>query len=233
MSNSLQVTEGIISRVIPFRENDQIITIFSPDAGLIKVIYKKKRNLKAGLERLCAPLSRVEVVYSERQGEIFNCSEMTCIETFPNLRKDLLFLEAACDMLQVVSLSQMPGKEAKQLYALLLFFLKKIPQSLYPWTLAASFRLKLLKHDGLMYFPMTCLECGLFLEEEAYTQECECFCSLHKPENGLVWNQEELLHLNQLALLQNFSELSSIQLDEQLFNRIRALFAAGIELERL
>lgn len=185
-----------------------------------------------GLERPCAPLSRVEVVYRENQGEIFKCSEMNCIETFPNLRKDLLFLEAACDMLQVVSLSQMPGKGSRQLYDLLLFFLKKIPHALFPWTLSASFRLKLLRHDGLIYFPMTCLVCGLFLEEEAYTQECECFCSLHKPANSLVWKQEELLRLNQLALLQDFPELSSIQLDEQLFNRIRDFFAAGIGRDR-
>ena len=107
MSQVFQCTEGVILRVIPFRDYDQILSLFTSDAGLIKVIYKGSRSKRRRGQGLYMPLTQVEVIYCEKQGEIFSCHEMVCIESFTFLRKELVFLEVACDLLQVILTSQL------------------------------------------------------------------------------------------------------------------------------
>lgn len=228
MSQVFQATEGIILRVIPFRDYDQILSLFTADAGLIKVLTKGSRSKRRERQGSFMPLTQVEVIYCEKKGEIFGCHEMVCIESFSTLRKELLFLEVACDLLHTISVSQFMGKASPQLYALLLFYLKKIPQTAYPWILAASFRLKLLKHDGLTIFPFICYECQQPLEKEAFIQECQSWCSYHQPKGSQVCESLELQMLYRLATSQSYQEISSCNISPHLQNQICAFFDACI-----
>lgn len=228
MPQIFQTTEAIVLRVIPFRDYDQILFLFT-ERGLIKVIEKGGRSKSRGKQGLCTPLTRVEVIYSEKQGEIFNCHEMTLLDAFSFLRKELLFLEVACDLVQAILASQLIGKEAPRLYALLLLYLKKIPQTACPWILASSFRLKLLKHDGLTSFPFPCFECRRILEEEAFIRGDECWCAHHRPSGSQAWAAMELQMLYQLATCQNYREISQHDISQRMQNQIRIFFDACIK----
>lgn len=226
MSQDFQHTEGVILRVIPFRDYDQILTLFTQDVGIIKVIYKGSRSKRRGVQGLCSPLAKVEVIYREKRGEIFSCQEMALINPFSPLRKELHHLEVACDLLQVILASQLVGKAAPQLYALLCFYFEKIPQTLNPWTLALSFRLKLLRHDGLVAFPLVCSECRQILETDAYTYESEGWCLNHQPLGSQVWRQDELQKIYRLANCQSFREISEERISFELQNKVAAFFEA-------
>jgi DNA repair protein RecO (recombination protein O) len=229
MTQNFQLTEGIILRAIPFRDYDQILSIFTADAGLIKVLYKGSRSKCLGVQGLGTPLTRVEVIYRETRGEIFSCHEMTLLDSFSFLRKKWLNLEVACDLLQVLLASQFVGKAAVRLYALLCFYLEKIPHTLNPWILAMSFRLKLLKHDGLMSFPFLCCECHQPLQALAFTRDSENWCLNHQPIGSLIWEQAELQLLYRLATCQSYQEIRSSEISLGLQNKVIAFFDACVK----
>jgi DNA repair protein RecO (recombination protein O) len=224
-----QHTEGIILREIPFQDYDQILTLFTSDAGMIKVLYKGSRSKRRGVQGLCIPLTKVEIVYREKSGEIFGCQEMTLVDSYSLLRKKLLHLNVACDLLQVILASQLVGKTAPQLYTLLSFFLEKIPQTAHPWTLATSFRLKLLRHDGLAPFPFICSECGQLLQTVAYTYASEGWCVKHQPAGCRVWEQSELQHIYRLAVCQSYREICADEISSELQNKVEDFFEACVK----
>ncbi len=205
MPQPFQSTDGIILRVIPFRDYDQILTLFTQDAGMIKVIYKGSRSKRRGVQGLCIPLTKVEVIYQERNSEIFNCHEMALVDSYHTLRQKLIDLEVACDLLQTIAGSQLLGKAAPQLYALLCFYLERIPQTPNPWILAMSFRLKLLKHEGVIAFPLMCSECGRVLVKSAYARETDWRCGDHQMAGSVLWEEEELQVMDRLTTCQKLS----------------------------
>lgn len=138
-------TEGVILQVIPFRNEDQILTLFTPDRGVLKLFCKK--HSRQGQRYM--PLTRAEVSYREKRSEIFACEDISIVDSYLTLRQTLTMLQAACDLLKVINTSQLLGKEAPQLYKLLLFFLDKLPLSKDPNLIVAAFKLKVLKSEGL------------------------------------------------------------------------------------
>lgn len=226
MFQAIHSTEGIILRVIPFRDYDQIISIFTLEAGLVKVLYKGSSTKSKKGKGLCMPLTKVEVSYREKRGEVFGCHELNCREIFLSLRKNLCFLEVACDLLQVILDSQLIGKSSPQLYHLLCYYLHKIPQTVNPCLLGASFRLKLLKHDGLVGFPFSCSECGEFLHHEAFIYGSESWCRKHHLDRSQSWNLNELQTVYCLANSQSFKEICLLDVQPRLQNKIAAFFKA-------
>lgn len=207
-----QCIEGIILRVIPFGDYDQIFSLFTAESGLIKLFFKGSRSRRRGLQGICLPLTGVQVVYKEKNSELFSCHEMTLIEPYRFLRTHLPHLEAACDMLKAVDASQLPGKPAPHLYALLMYFLARIPDCGDPSLLPISFRLKLLRHDGLLGFPLECSICQEQLLSKAFQNQHESFCEVHRASGALQFDEEEIRLLEHLAVCQNFQELISVTL---------------------
>ncbi len=174
MTIELKCTEGIILRTTRFRDHDQILTLFTLDQGILKLFYKgvKKKRQARGLYM---PLTHVEIIYKEKTSEIFACENILLLQSYLSLREQLCRLEASCDFLQALQLSQCIGKAAPQLYHLLIYYLGKLPSVLDPWVLATSFRLKILKHEGLLAFiPLS--KTGRFNEEELKLVEHLALC---------------------------------------------------------
>ena len=221
MFDGLLSTQGIVLRSIPFREYDQILSVFTLEGGLIKIFYKGKRRCRKGGQNGVVPLTLVEVVYRERRGEIFSCHELAVLETFSLLRKELLFLHVACDLLQVVLDSQWMGKSAPRLYALLCFYLKKIPFAPNPWVLSASFRLKLLVHDGILSLPFICSVCERHLKEVVFISGDERRCVEHRLPDAVRWSFEELSVVYRMTYAQSCREIFqneiSVELREKIF----------------
>lgn len=209
MSEHFLSTEAIILKAIPFRDYDQILTLMTLEAGLIKVLYKGCSSQRKGGLGISLPLTKVELVYKEKRGELFHCHEIKLIDSFPMLRKEFIFLEVACDLVQVILETQLPCKTSPLLYRLLSHFLNKIPLTHNPWLLSMSFRLKILQHEGIVVFPFSCNQCGKTLEEEAYFNEFEWWCGEHRQHVNSVWRKEELELVYQLALSQSYREICS------------------------
>src|ERR1700732_4089384 len=104
-------TEGIVLKTFGFRDTDQIATLFTPEHGKVKVIIRGAyRPARRNAGCFLSPLSRVDCVYCLGRSELMRCSEVSTWSSYPGLRDTLPLLEAACDLLQIVDVSQMPGK---------------------------------------------------------------------------------------------------------------------------
>jgi DNA repair protein RecO (recombination protein O) len=228
ISSPFQSAEGIILKVIPFRDYDQILVIFTQEAGLIKVLTKKNRSKKGAKDRYM-PLTKVEVIYQEKQGEIFNCQEVAILDIYRNLRTELSHLQVACDLLQILYQTQLLGKPAPQLFALVEFFLKKIPQTKFPDILTLSFRLKLLKHEGILTSPLVCSVCVDALNTLAFFYKGEWFCPKHYPFNSSALDEKELKIFYHLLDSKHYQDLAEMSIFPQTKIKIEKYFKESMQ----
>lgn len=132
-------THGLLLQSIPYLGQKKILKIFTPEQGLI--------SLFATTTKL-APFCLAEWVYRKSSKEIHTLQDSTLLDPLLELRSDYNTLTAAGLIAQDLLRTQLPGKHAPDLYALTCLYLKKLPTN--PQMFAASFRLKLLLHEGLL-----------------------------------------------------------------------------------
>lgn len=132
-------TPGLLLQSIPYLGEKKILKIFTPEQGLLSLFANKTK---------LAPFCLVEWVYRKTQKEINTLQDSTLLDPLLNLRENYNTLLAAGAIAQDLLKTQMPDKKAPELFDLALFYFRKLPTS--PQLLVASFRLKLLLHEGLL-----------------------------------------------------------------------------------
>ncbi len=144
-------TNGIITHAIAFKEYDRIISLFTPNNGLIKVVVKGAFREKHSQGATTQPLGFIEAECVRRGGELYSCSNLEMIDSHTALRNDIKTLQAACEMLQIINATQLAEKNAPKLYQLLRIYLKQLPLAENAQAVALSFKLKTLRHEGLFH----------------------------------------------------------------------------------
>ena len=216
--------QGIITQVVPFRNYDAIITLFTPEEGIAKFFHKGAYSPKKhGGGGAVTPLSVVEVIYTKGRGDMHPCSEVNVIDHHIGLRGQLSTLETACDLIHTIMATQQPGKSAPDLYRLLLIFLSRLSTSATPHTLAASFRLKLLRYEGLFAFLSHCSACAVELRE-AWVYQSEAYCRSHTPPEALSFTEEERGIVELLTYGRDMNQLAALEITGLLSNKISRLF---------
>ncbi len=143
---TVERSEGIIIATHPFRDYDRLVTLFTPERGIIRLLKKGSQNKTLAL----SPLVHIECTYFIGKSDLFVCRETTILHHFLSLRASLKTLEAACEMLRAIRLTQAPEKEASPLFAKLLDALHRLPKAPNPEQETAHFYLNVLKHEGLL-----------------------------------------------------------------------------------
>ncbi len=195
-------TEGVVAHALPFQEYDRILTVFTPGNGLIKLFVKGAFSQKKGQGSSTAPLTQIEATCTKGRSELYNCRELDVLNSHLKLRQNLATLDAACDMLQTVLATQMPGKASPDLYQLFLAYLTRLPEASNPLAISTSFRLKTLRHEGLLALS-THLDPTLF-DSERQLMEYLAFC-------------------------RDFQLLASLPVDDILAGKIKNLFQQSLE----
>ena len=193
-----QRVEGIIVHTIAYGDSDQIITAFTREAGMLKLILH--RSLAMNSRRSPGPvsaLSRVELVYTVGRGDLHRGREVALIDSYLGLRTSYSHLQAGCALLEAIRLSQLGERAAPLLYTLLCLYLDRLHELPAPAVAVTSFHLKVLKHEGL-------------LGEEILAD----------------LNEEERLLLSLLAGCRRFSDLSGVQVETAFAAKVKKLFSA-------
>jgi DNA repair protein RecO (recombination protein O) len=219
-------TEGIVLQTLNFQDYDRILTVFSQNEGIIKLIVKGANRVKQRGGVITAPLTHLEILYAKSKGELLKCHSLTLLNANLDLRKNLACLEAACEMTQAVLQSQFPNAPAPALYALLQAYLDKIPGMQDPNLLVASFYLKLLRHDGMLKItPLgsVCSACGLPLTDQSLSGG-ESYCLKHAPLNSLFFSEEEISYIILLGYCQTYQQLADITLSTEFLAKLNKFF---------
>ena len=153
-------TEGIILKMVPYKDHHRIMQILTPDSGILSLMAKGVSKPK--LQSLLSPLTQLEVVYRKKGSDLCFFKEGFVIEHHHFLRERWDLLESAGKIAGAVLRSQFPEKAAPDLYRLLIACLKQLPHFKEPATLITLFYLKLLSHEGVIswdqrdLFPLSC-----------------------------------------------------------------------------
>jgi len=217
------ITEGLILRSIPYKDYDQILTLYTPDCGVLSVIVKAARSQRRGLSSAVSPLSRVECVLRKGKGELLQCREISVLNHNLFLRECVNALRTACDMVQAIRASQPPEKAAPELYKLLIKMIERLEFSPSFPSLLAAFRLKVMQHDGLLDWKSSCSHCDTPLKTP-YFYKGEPFCSVHAPSGGMRFDSGEFDHLGRLIHSRSFHDIETIPISEPLSFNVKSLF---------
>ena len=141
-------TEGIILKMIPYKDHHRIVQILTPDSGILSLLAKGVSRPK--MQALLSPLTQLEVVYRKKGSDLCFFKEGFVIEHHHFLRQRWELLESAGKIAGALLQSQFPEKAAPGLYRLLIACLKHLPHFKEPATLITLFYLKLLTHEGVV-----------------------------------------------------------------------------------
>lgn len=220
-------TEGIVLKCMPFKEYDKIITLFTPEEGLLNLFVKGSRRSLLELIALTTPFTAAEYLYSKGNSTLGRFQEGALLNQHLKLRDSFSCLQAAEQLSCAISTSQWPGKPSPQLYMLFRLFLEKLPLVSFPSSLVAAFLLKILKADGSLQSDPLCSICHSAVEE-SFRFRGERFCRLDAPPEAFFFTPHEESLFSLLAHSRAFSDFLSLQIDPILFKKIFNFFEQTI-----
>lgn len=213
--------EGIVLHQLKYGEYDQILTVFTREEGLIKLIYKGASGRSKNRADL---LMRGEFLYTPGKSSLMTCREFAIINPYLSLRKSLACLEGACAMAKALLDSQCEQKPAPQLYDLFICYLERLPLALQPEALPTSFLLKVLRHEGLLGLTPHCSVCLQDLTEH-HVFRGESYCRQDKPAQAITLNPFEAETLFVLAFSRSFALIEQNSVKKDLQSSIIQMFA--------
>lgn len=214
--------EGVVLQTLDYRESSRIISLFTPNQGVISLIAKKISKSNGGWLNLTTPLCRGHFIYQTGRSTLHRLVDGHVIDLNLLLRKSYSHLNEAGKMLRALSRSQLQGKPSPHLYELLLAYLRQLPHMSDPRTLGASFLLKILKHDGLLFLSPLCLRCNAY--PSTSLDGGESLCSSCADRNVLFFSPSEWEILSKLHSSRQFAPLTTLTLSDTLAKTIEALF---------
>jgi DNA repair protein RecO len=142
----MENVKGIVLDVLDYREKEKILRVYTREEGKLSLLIKPK----GGNYLMATPLSESEFIFQRSRGSLHVVKDASLINPRFHLRKSLSTLTSAGTLLQIILKSQLEEKPTPALYELLMSYLDHLPLSPNHSLLIASFKLKLLKYEGLL-----------------------------------------------------------------------------------
>jgi len=160
---------AIVLRYANYRDNDRMLTLFSPTQGRIEALSR-------GCRKPRSPILNASEMFALGDFELYQKGahltviSANLIETFYPLRQDFDRLAVGTYLLGVAEGFIQPGVPAQELFMLLLHTLSRLTFSDQPWKpLVAGFLLHLSASEGFKPRLMHCVYCGKRLTETETT----------------------------------------------------------------
>lgn len=156
---------AIVLRYANYRENDRMLTLFSPTRGRIEALARGCRKPRSPILNASEPFALGDFELYER-GNHLTVINATLTETFYPLRTDFDRLSVGTYLLGVTENLIQPGVPAQELFMLLLHTLSRLTFTSQPWKpLVAGFLLHLSACEGFRPRLHHCVHCGGRLTE--------------------------------------------------------------------
>ena len=156
---------AIVLRYANYRDNDRMLTLFSPTQGCIEALARGCRKPRSPILN-ASELFALGDFELYQKGAHLTVVSAQLIETFYPLRADFDRLSVGTYLLNMVENIIQPGVPAQELFMLLLHTLSRLTFTDQPWRpLVAGFLLHLAACEGFRPRLMHCVHCGRRLEE--------------------------------------------------------------------
>ena len=151
---------AIVLRYANYRDNDRMLTLFSPTQGRIEALARGCRKPRSPILN-ASELFALGDFELYQKGAHLTVISAQMIETFYPLRADFERLSVGTYLLNVVENIIQPGVAAQELFMLLLHTLSRLTFTDQPWRpLVAGFLLHLSACEGFRPRLQHCVHCG-------------------------------------------------------------------------
>jgi DNA repair protein RecO (recombination protein O) len=159
---ALVKAEGIVIRSMNLGETSKIVTLFTRELGILKVIAKGVRSNKSRMGAALELLTVCRIVYYEKENrELQFLSQADLVEFFPNLPADLEKWGYANACAELISRSQTSLEATAKLYPILLNTLRAMNDAAAEARVCFwGFQMKLLGVLGVAPNLRRCLHCN-------------------------------------------------------------------------
>ena len=123
---------AIVLRYANYRENDRMLTLFSPTRGLVEAVARGCRRPKSKLLSASELFALGEFELFEKDGR-YTVTGFTLTENFYALREDWERLNCGVYLLSLCEAAVQPGENAQELFMLLLHTLSRLTFTDQPW----------------------------------------------------------------------------------------------------
>ncbi len=154
--------EGIVIRAMNLGETSKLVTLFTRELGILKVIAKGSRSSKSRLGAALEPLTVARIVYYDKENrELQFLSQADIVEFFLNLPADLERWGYANACAELVSRAQTSLEATAKLYPILLNTLRAMNETAAEGRACFwGFQMKLLGVLGVAPNLRRCLHCN-------------------------------------------------------------------------
>ncbi|MBR2824059.1 MAG: DNA repair protein RecO [Clostridia bacterium] len=157
---------AIVLRHVNYRDNDRMVTLFSPSRGRIDAVIRNCRKPKSHHLNAGELFALGDYMLYENGGRV-TVTSVHLIETFFPLRQDYDRLTCGVYLLNLTEAVVEPEQERQELFMLLLHTLSRLTFSDQPWQpLIAGFLLHFSVCEGFKPRLNHCVYCGGSLPEE-------------------------------------------------------------------
>ena len=154
------ITQGVVLRSAQYSENDRMVTLLTPDRGLVEAIARGSRRPKSPLVAAVEPFCAGEYTLFA-QGSRLSMQQCQVMENFYHLRFDVDRLTAAVYVSSLCEASAQPEEDCRSMFALLLKTLAYLENSDLPLPLLISaFEMRLMPILGYLPRMEACVLCG-------------------------------------------------------------------------
>jgi len=159
---SLVKTEGLVIRTMKMGETSKLVTFFTRELGILKVIAKGARSSKSRIGAALEPLTVSRIVYYDRENrELQFLSQADIVEFFPNLPADLEKWGYANACAELVYRAETSAEATAKLYPILLNTLRAMDDKTAEARICFwGFQMKLLGVLGVAPNLRKCLHCS-------------------------------------------------------------------------
>jgi len=158
---ALVKAEGIVVRTMNMGETSKLVTLFTRELGILKVIAKGARSSKSRMGAALEPLTVSRLVYYEKENrELQFLSQADIVEFFPNLPADLEKWGYANACAELISRAQTSLEATAKLYPILLNTLRAMNEPALEGRVCFwGFQMKFIGVLGLAPNLRRCLSC--------------------------------------------------------------------------
>lgn len=150
--------EGIIVSTVDYKESSKILNILTPTDGIIGVLAKGSKNIKSKISATSNVLTYGIFYLNYYKGSIPMLKEVDILNSFKNIRKDIMKQNYALFLLELATQVYKHDKN-KNIYNLLISGLIKINEGYDEEIITNIIELKLLEYLGIKPVIEHCVNC--------------------------------------------------------------------------
>ncbi len=209
------IVNALVIKSVDYKDNDKILTLFSLERGKITAGIKGVKKSGAKLKFASEPFAFCEFVLAEKQGR-FTVIGADYIDSFYNLRLDLVKYYASSVVLETLNLLSSESEPMPQLFSLSLSAIKSLNYQGGELKVLAGYLLKLIELSGYGLQSLSCQGCGEKIDGRVFflPKYAEFYCNSCKIDGVM-----EITSQTYNALLKingkDFTELLGVELDRE------------------